>query len=43
MTLAHLAGHGSAYLRGRLWFAFGMKTAGNLVETGFGESAGGTQ
>jgi len=41
--LVQLACNGSAHLRGRLWFAFRTKTAGNLVKTSFGESSDGTQ
>jgi hypothetical protein len=43
MTPDHPALNRGMHLRERFRFAFGPQTAGDLVETGFGEPAGGTQ
>src|SRR5258708_7370511 len=43
MAPNHLASNGGTHLRGRFRFAFGPQTAGDVVEIGFRETAGGTQ
>ncbi len=43
MTPNHLASDGGTHLRGRFRFAFGPKTAGDVVQIGFGKTPGAQQ
>jgi hypothetical protein len=43
MTPNHLASNGSTHLPERFRFAFGPKTAGDIVEIGSRKTSGGTQ